>query len=317
MFVRLLHSVKEVKRTVGMGAIKGVRKVLVNTQVNDWALTGAVREWIYKHTNSDGVVEVEYFDVKLRVPGHDTGLAPGLVGGYYEKLQLGVYERLSKDAKVIVDVGANIGLYSAIGAKNMKSGGKLFAFEPIPTNSKLLRSNLELNNLSDKVKIAPYAVGEDNRKLELYISEKSGGNHSAGGFGESGYTDVLEVKQTSIDAYVVRTGIDKVDLMKVDVEGYDGYVLKGSLKTITQSQPALMIECIPKLLKRCDFDFNEFGRILFESYKYCYSIDEANGKILQIDATDLQGYLNKIGNTNLVLVNRASHKKIIESFMGH
>ena len=317
MLVKVINSVRSAKSKAGIGTIKVVRKLLVNTSVNDWKTTGVVREWVYKHTNAKGMVEVEYFGVKLKIPGHDLGLAPGLLGGYYEKQQLTIYEKLATDAEVIIDAGANIGLYTTLGAKSMKSNkGKVFAFEPIPDNIKLLKDNIKLNSLNALVSVVTDALGEDNRTLQLHISEKSVGNHSAGGLGASGYGKVLEVQQTSIDAFKKKKSIKKVDLIKIDVEGYDGYVLKGALKTIASDHPALMVECIPKLLTRCEFDYKEFGKILFDSYDYCYSIDEANGIVDRIDEASFDKFLDKLNDANLVLIQRPEHKKIIEQFLG-
>lgn len=315
MFIRLLSGAESVKSSAGIRTIKTVRRLLVNTPVNDWKSTGLIREWIYKRTNAAGVAEVEYFGVKLRVPAHDMGLAPGLIGGYYEKLQLSIFEQLAINSETIVDVGANIGLYTALGAKSMKKQGNIISFEPIPGNIELLKENIKLNSLSSKVKIAAYAAGEDDRKLELYISQKSVGNHSAGGAGARDYGGMLEVQQTSIDNYLKKKSVKKVDLIKIDVEGYDGYVLKGALKTIADSHPALMIECIPKLLDRCKFSHQEFGRMLFDNYKYCYSIDEANGIVVRIEQANFEHFLGKLNDANLVLVQRPDHRKIVEKFV--
>lgn len=306
---------KSLKSKAGIGAIKLVRKLLVNTSVNDWKTTGVIREWIYKRTNSSGLAEADYFGVKLLVPGHDLGLAPGLLGGYYEKVQLSIYEKLAAESKTIVDVGANIGLYSLIGAKNVAKKGKVIAFEPIPDNIKLLKRNIKLNAADEKIVIADYALGEDDRTLEIYISSKSMGNHSAGGSGARDYDDVLKVKQTSLDQYLKNQKIRNIDLIKIDVEGYDGYVLKGALETIAKSQPALMIECIPKLLSRCDFDYEVFAKMLFTNYKHCYSIDEANGIVEKIEKRNFKAFLSKLNDTNLVLVQRPEHKKIIDTFL--
>lgn len=317
MIVKVLNSVRSVKSKAGIGTIKVVRKLLVNTSVNDWKTTGAIREWVYKHTNANGLIEVEYFGVKLGIPGHDLGLAPGLLGGYYEKQQLAIYEQLAAEANTIIDAGANIGLYATLGAKSARSKkATVFAFEPVPDNIQLLKSNIEKNFLGSKIKVVTKALGEDERTLQLHISEKSVGNHSAGGSGAIGYGRALEVKQTSIDVFVKEQSAKRVDLIKIDVEGYDGYVLKGALETIASDHPALMVECIPKLLKRCDFNYKEFGKILFDNYEYCYSIDEANGEVQRIDETSFEKFLAKLNDANLVLVQRPEHVKIVERFLG-
>jgi len=311
-----LKSTGGVKGKIGIGTIKLVRKLLVNTAANDWKATGVIREWIYKRTNSGELVASDYFDVKLKVPGHDMGLAPGLLGGYYEKLQLSIFEELSKDSKVVIDVGANIGLYSLIAAKTNPKAGRVFAFEPVPSNVKLLKSNIKLNpESSSKITVVPSALGEDDRTIEIFISKKSVGNHSVGGGRGRGYGDATQVAQTSLDNFTKRQKLKKVDLIKIDVEGYDGYVLKGALKTIKASQPALMVECIPKLLANCDFDYKEFGKMLFNNYTYCYSIDEAHQTVERIKKGNIEAFLQRLNDTNLVLVKTPEHKKIVEKFI--
>lgn len=314
MFVGLLSDLKSIKSKTGIGAIKAVRKLLVNTPVNDWRSTGAVREWVYKNTNAAGVIETEYFNVKLRLPGHDLGLAPGLQGGYYEKLQLQIYSKLALKSPVIFDVGANIGLYAVIGGKNLKKNGHVIAFEPIPSNIEFLQENIKINNLKN-VKVVAYAVGEDERSLELYLSSKSVGNHSAGGEGDRDYDSVLEVQQTSIDKYITTSKLTKIDLIKIDVEGYDGHVLKGALKTIAMHKPTIMVECIPKLLKRCGFEPAEFAKILFENYEHCYLINEANNTVEKVNKDNFEIFLKRLNDANLVLTDRSDHKSIVDEFI--
>ena len=261
-------------------------------------------------------MESNYFDVKIEVPGHDLGLAPGILGGYYERFQLTIFRELARESKLIIDVGANIGLYSLLGARSSRKDARIFSFEPIPDNVDLLKRNIKLNkDIGSKITTISNALGEDSRKLEIYLSRKSVGNHSVGGKRGRGYGEVTEVMQTSLDEFTKKKKLKNIDLIKIDVEGYDGYVLKGAINTIKTSQPALMIECIPKLLKNCDFDYQEFGKILFDNYTYCYSIDEANQTVVRIKKGSMTDFLQSINDTNLVLVKKPNHKKIIDSFI--
>ncbi len=300
---------------IGLGIIKFFRRLFLNTPANNWKVTGVIREWIYRNSVKSEEIEIDYMGVKIAAPSHDLGLVPGLVGGYYEKYQLEVFKKLSQQASSIIDVGSNIGLYTVIGAKNMKKGGTIIAFEPIADNINLLKKNIKLNKLVSKIRIEQSAVGDESKKLKLFVSTKSVGNHSASKENAGGASTEVEVNQTSLDDYVKNKKISKIDLIKIDVEGFDGYVLKGAKKTITKYQPAMVIESIPKLIKNCDFKYEEFSKLLFNFYKKCYSIDEVSGKITPIKKTTIKKFSKDISNTNLVLVSKPSHIKLIEELV--
>lgn len=125
---------------------------------------------------------------------------------------------------VFVDVGANVGAYSLRAAL---SGMEVYAFEPNPRNIKLLTRNAELNHLT--LELADCALGAEEGTAHLTP------NGAVSRITESGE---LEVPVHTLDSYE----LPAVDLVKVDVEGYELEVLRGAQKTLERSHPAMMVE---------------------------------------------------------------------------
>ena len=138
------------------------------------------------------------------------------------------YGDLRGDEKVVIDLGANIGLYTIYAAKKTK--GIVIAVEPEPTNFALLRINVKLNELNNVILINE-AVGNYNGTVRLYL-----GSHSVGHsiFHSKDTGDFIKVKLTTLDSLLERLGIGNIDMVKIDVEKAEHLVLKGSLKTLSR-----------------------------------------------------------------------------------
>lgn len=144
----------------------------------------------------------------------------------YDITQL-VFHTLSQ-GDVFFDVGAHGGLYTIISGKKIGRAGRVFSFEPNPSNLNFLRLNIKLNRLNN-VNVVPKAAGEMAGKIRLFYSLHETGFTSTTGLGES----LIETEVTTIDE-VART-VDFVKMMKVDTEGYDLNVLKGASKTLRKT----------------------------------------------------------------------------------
>jgi FkbM family methyltransferase len=125
---------------------------------------------------------------------------------------------------VFVDVGANVGAYSLrAGSRGMK----VYSFEPNPENAKILMRNAEINNL--QVDVRQFALGATEGTARL---SPSGATSRIASDGDVG------VEMKTLDGFE----LPRLDLLKVDVEGYELEVLKGSKKTIARCRPVMMVE---------------------------------------------------------------------------
>lgn len=165
-----------------------------------------------------------------------------------------------KSDSVILDVGANVGGYSNL-IREYNKQVQIYAFEP---HYKTFE-NLQKNAVKNQYKALNLACGEKRAKLELYDYEERDGSSHASLYKEA----IVELRQSKIvshavdvidlDSFLFERNIEKVSLLKLDVEGNEYRVLQGLKKAIDQGK----IEVI-------HFEFNEmniFSRVFFKDFQ--------------------------------------------------
>ena len=137
-------------------------------------------------------------------------------------------KNISDKSKVFVDVGAFVGAFSI---RMSRYYGKVYAFEPNPRSYRVLKKNIELNNIQN-IQAYNIGVGDSRRQVTLY--EKGGSSSIV----DDSY------KRGEYKVWVDRLDrlVDRVDVLKIDVEGYEGYVIKGALNLIHKYNPIIVIE---------------------------------------------------------------------------
>jgi FkbM family methyltransferase len=138
----------------------------------------------------------------------------------------------------ILDVGANIGCTSLLFSE---LGEQVVAFEPLSQTFGLLQKNISLSK-TNNIKTLPLALGDEDMETEIYFSDT---NRSMAFIldktkRDDSSTSVIKVRR--LDNLFPEIGIDRLDFMKIDVEGYELRVLKGAEKTIQQYRPIVQME---------------------------------------------------------------------------
>lgn len=137
---------------------------------------------------------------------------------------------ISKGDKCL-DIGANIGYYTVLFSKLVGPTGKVIAFEPDPDNFHLLEKNCTREISSGYVSVYKKALGDMNTEAALFKSKDNHGMHRL-------YSSVC-CSDEHTNVQVVRGDDlidDKIDFIKIDIEGYEFPALKGLLKTISNSE---------------------------------------------------------------------------------
>ncbi|TYL43133.1 FkbM family methyltransferase [Dickeya sp. ws52] len=145
--------------------------------------------------------------------------------------------RLLTPTSTFIDVGANIGLHTLYASTLIGESGRIIALEPHPITREILRKNLEINGLLDRVTISPLAVSNEDNCTVLF--EYFAEHPAMSGLKISkeilekfnGTIERTEVNTITIDTLVSRYNIIP-DLIKIDVEGFESSVLEGCKKTI-------------------------------------------------------------------------------------
>lgn len=182
--------------------------------------------------------------------------------GSYEDFGVGI-----NDGDTIIDVGANIGIFSLyIANKNKKN--KIIAFEPIPDLCEIINFSSKINNFSNVISTVPFAIGEKVSKETFYFSMENFGSAS------KAKNDLrpISVSQTTIDDYVKETSLANVDFIKMDIEGMEPEALRGAKETISNFKPKLAI-CTyhdpshPAIIEKMIKLYNPEYRIMHSSHK--------------------------------------------------
>ena len=134
---------------------------------------------------------------------------------------------------IFFDIGANIGIYSLIMAKEKNC--KTYSFEPVKKTQELLQQNIRLNKLDNKISIEPY--GLSNKDDTVFITNTLGGRNHITNHKKN--TEKIIVKK--LDSYI-KQGRRENTVLKIDVEGHEMNVLEGGLKFIKKYKPKILVE---------------------------------------------------------------------------
>jgi FkbM family methyltransferase len=167
---------------------------------------------------------------------HDTAF----VDDKYESEIFELFDESIKNTDVILDIGAHQGIYATYFASRARDG-KVYSFEPHPTNYKYLISN---TTRLDNVVAINKAVGNDDGKVTLKTwsydnPDRFTGRHSF--LSELGGNIPIEVDTIKLDTFVKENNIS-VDIIKMDVEGWEWEVVKGADTLIRTQKPKMIIE---------------------------------------------------------------------------
>jgi FkbM family methyltransferase len=177
----------------------------------------------------------------------------------WEDKTLEIWSNLSKNAHVCVDVGAYLGVYSIIG--HLSGAKEVYAIEPNREVFNKLQTILRLNGLESKIHSMNLAVGEEEFQGSLLTMPHrpfSSGAHLELGARESvvygskfrRYKSVTlgEIDVKPLD-FLLEFTKSKIDLIKIDVEGYELFVIDGAKKILREHHPVLIIEIVSEAQK--------------------------------------------------------------------
>ena len=163
--------------------------------------------------------------------------------GSYEPELGAALRRFALPGMTVYDVGANIGYVTLLLARATAPGGRLFAFEPLPSNLDRLRANLALSGLEDRVVVVPAAVTDHVGRAPFLVHASGGMGKAEGAAGRpEAYPSRIEVDTTELDTFVYDQGHPPPDLIKVDIEGGEVLALPGMRRLLREAQPVLLLE---------------------------------------------------------------------------
>lgn len=161
--------------------------------------------------------------------------------GTYEAGTADMMARVLKTGDIVCDVGANIGVLSLTAAKIVGDSGKVFAFEPAQKIYEVLSYNITLNDFNN---IVPENVALGSRNEESVIYAEDNVNRGASSMVKPYLSGTAQkIKVQTLDEYLLTNRIAHLNLLKIDVEGWEIEVLKGAQKLLSgKNAPVVIIE---------------------------------------------------------------------------
>lgn len=168
----------------------------------------------------------------------------------YEPDTFRVLAREMRAAEVFLDVGANTGLFCLMAAA-ARPEAQVHAFEPSPRVFESLRANIRGNPCSRHVVLNRRAVAARSGATTLHVPSRTWGSASLARAGFEGLPGHLEeVEAVTLDEYVRDAHLPRVDLIKIDVEGFEADVLRGARNVLLTHRPTIVCECLPRADRR-------------------------------------------------------------------
>lgn len=154
-----------------------------------------------------------------------------------------------KENSIVFDIGANIGVFTIFTA-NLAKNGLVYAFEPVTDIFRILEKNTFFYK---NIKIFKVGLGRENEKKKIFVRSWSPGDSTIDIDGthrnSKSFDQVEEIEIITLDDFVDKNRINKIDFIKIDVEGYEFNVLKGGVNSLKKLKPIIAISLHSDKLK--------------------------------------------------------------------
>ena len=220
--------------------------------------------------------------------------------GCFEKKTVKALDRLVREGDTIIDIGANIGAHTIHMAQKVSNSGKIYALEPTDYAFNKLSQNVNNNpDLSSRVKLRQILLVEsdNNPTEEIYSSWPLINSHDRHKVHRGVKKTIIGARKQRLDDFISFEGINKVDLIKLDVDGNELEVLAGGTELIKKFSPTFVMELGPDQYEKKE-NFDKVVELLISmGYKFL----SLNEKIkYPSDVSLLRDRIPKNGSINIV-----------------
>jgi FkbM family methyltransferase len=208
-----------------------------------------------------------------------------LLSGKWEDYEVAIFKGRIHPGDTVVDIGAHIGYYTLIAAKQVGNKGLVYAFEPDPRNFALLKENINANGYRNVV-LVNKAVSDTSGNGQLYLNSENTGDHRI--FNADPDRQAIKIAITTLDEFF-KDKEKRINIIKMDIQGSELRTLRGARKLITQNKSIIvMSEFWPRAITLSGDRPRDYLRLLRHLGFRLQSIDEANHRLHTVTSdTDL------------------------------
>lgn len=235
-FIRRAASAKQAR-----GAVRSIRDVFNVGRLKEVVIDAG--EVILRVEDGRGFVwDPEHPGALLTIPQD----------GHFEEREYRFVRSWLRPGDTVLDVGANFGWYTTLFRQLLGEAGAVHSFEPVPRAFKALQRHVQLNPSDTPTTINPCALGESAGTMTMHVPLRSGRGTAFASFRRQdrlGREELITVETTTVSAYLRTHGIERLDLIKCDVEGAELAVAKGALPSMDAGiRPVWLVELSARLM---------------------------------------------------------------------
>jgi FkbM family methyltransferase len=237
--------------------------------------------------------KVRYGQAVLRLNPNDPVLSGALTLRVFERSELHFFQNYCRGDMTLVDIGANLGLYTALAIHSLSPAGRILAIEPHPEVFALLQQNVAANlqlRSDSGPRVDAFQVAATpqagTRQLRMNPENQADNRLYHGTYqGSLENWETIPVNTQPVDAVLARLGLREVNFVKMDIQGYEQQALHGFMKTLRRSPRAfLMSEFWPKGLREAGGDALEYLEDLASLGFTLYELKERpRGRLVPLD----------------------------------
>lgn len=221
--------------------------------------------------------------------------------GSFEPGTVRAYRRLLRPGQIVLDIGANIGAHTLHFARAAGPDGKVYAFEPTDYAFAKLNANVAANpDLVSRVTACQIMLTERDGEAipPLYSSWPLANEDNVHALHGGRLMPAGNARAMSLDTFLAEAGVGHVDLVKIDVDGFECGLLRGAQKTLAHMRPILVMELSPHQLDENDSSIGELVEVL-KTAGYILE-DLASGKPLPMSGSALGAMIPYGGSRNAI-----------------
>jgi FkbM family methyltransferase len=200
------------------------------------------------------------------------------VGGCVEPNEFALLGEFLAPGLTFLDLGANEGLYTVFAAQRVGVTGRVWSVEPSKRELTRLHQNIELNGF-ENIRTIPVALGDMTGFMDMRIAEDEHAGHNT--LGEFVYDTHLarceRVPVRRLDDLLREEGLDRLDVLKVDIEGAEAALLRGATAVLREMRPLILMEVLEPALRQQGADPRYVLQALHAADYRVYVVDNTTG----------------------------------------
>jgi FkbM family methyltransferase len=244
---------------------------------------------------------VQVNGAKIHLNPDDPVVSGALALKVFEKDEIVFFQKYFNSNMTLLDVGSNVGLYSGLALAKENFSGKVICMEPHKESLSYLKKTLHSNNQSktdENIILSPKAASDFQGKTILHTNPDNKGDNRL--YKDTLLSDHQETSVTTIDALCKENNIDKIDFIKIDIQGSEQQAINGALSILKNSENCIILsELWPYGLSQCGSSLSSYISTLVKLDFQLFKL-ENRGRLVTFDFKKIEREYTGRKYTNIV-----------------